>query len=93
MITNLYSIYDSIAEIFNKPFAAINDGDAARSFETSVKEQAHKNDYVLYHVGAYDDNAGTLQANKIPIKIKSGFDIQTTQVSSITPEMQRSDLK
>jgi len=83
MIHNLYSIYDTVAEIFNKPFTAINDGDARRSFEASIKDITQKNDYVLYHIGAHNDNDGTLQANKVPVKIVSGVEFKTDNVVNI----------
>ena len=80
MFLNLYTIYDTVAEVFNKPFADINDASAIRSFSESVKDQAHKNDYVLYHIGGFDDNSGQITADKAPLKLKSGFEVKNENV-------------
>jgi len=93
MYKNLYAIYDTVSELFNNPFTDINDQSAIRAFTQSVTEQPHKNDYVLYHIAGYDDNSGMITQNKNPVKIKSGIEINTATVSSITPEMQRQDLE
>jgi len=93
MYKNLYAIYDTVSELFNNPFTDINDQSAIRAFTQSVTEQPHKNDYVLYHIAGYDDNSGTITQNKNPVKIKSGLEVKTASVSSITPEMQREDLE
>jgi len=92
MRTNIYSIYDTIAKIFNKPFTEVNDASAKRSFETAGQNQPHSADYNLYHIGYYDDNTGEI----IPVdpeKIAMGIHIPAPTVASITPEMQQEDLK
>jgi hypothetical protein len=76
MRLQLYSIYDTIADVFNKPFTAHNDADAIRAFTQSFEQgnQANKNDYVLYHLGEYNDANGEIEAIT-PLKTYSGFDI------------------
>ena len=54
----MYSVYDTIACVFNKPFCDINDASAIRSFDQSAGEQPHFGDYELYRVGEYDDSNG-----------------------------------
>ncbi|AXL14467.1 nonstructural protein [Microviridae sp.] len=76
MKLNIYSIFDTVAEVFNKPFTDINNATAIRSFTQSVLDQPHKNDYVLYNMGEFDDNSGHIQPNKTPTKILSGFDVK-----------------
>ena len=92
MRTQLYSIYDTIAQVFNKPFTEFNDESAKRAFQQSSEKQAYINDYALYHLGEYNDNDGTIVPVSAPVRIMLGTDIKPT-VSSITPEMQRADLE
>jgi hypothetical protein len=82
MRMQLYAIYDTIADVFNKPFTAHNDADAIRAFTQSFEQgnQANKEDFVLYHLAEYDDSNGCIHpgskdSNNNPMKIYSGFDI------------------
>jgi hypothetical protein len=76
MKLELYAIYDTIADVFNKPFTAHNDADAIRAFTQSFEQgnQANKNDYVLYSLGSYNDGSGEISP-VVPLKVYSGFDI------------------
>ena len=77
MKLGLYSIYDTIAEVFNKPYTAHNDADAKRAFEQSFKsgEKANKDDYVMYKVATWNDATGDVEPI-LPEKMLSGFDIK-----------------
>ena len=86
MFKNLYAIFDTVAEVYNNPFTDINNQSAIRAFSTSVKEQPHKNDYVLYHIGAFDDNSGLITADKNPVRLYSGIEVKTDNVTEL-PEM------
>jgi hypothetical protein len=86
MIMQMYAIYDTVADVFNKPFTAHNDADAIRAFSQSFEQgnKANKQDYVLYHIGEYNDSDGSLypgtkDSNSNPMKIYSGFDIGKDQ--------------
>lgn len=75
MKLKLFSIYDTVAEIFNRPFADINDASAIRSFDQLMIEQGkNKTDYILYNIGEYSDQDGMIQPN-VPKKIRTGFDV------------------
>ena len=93
MRTNLYSIYDTIAEVFNKPFTHHNDSAAIRAFTDSLKENQynHKDDYALYAVGEWDDNKGVIHAYDVPKKIYTGLEIKLGQ--SISQDQQLEDLE
>jgi len=86
----MYTIYDTVTEVFNRPFTEINDASATRAFTNSIEEAKNKNEYELYHIGAYNDNNGQLEGNLHPVKIKTGFEVK--KAKSITPEMQKADL-
>jgi hypothetical protein len=72
----MMSIYDTVAEVFNKPFASINNADAIRAFTQSLDDNPNKNDYALYRIGEFDDNEGVFIPEKNPSKIYTGFDIK-----------------
>lgn len=61
----LYSVYDDKACFFASPFYAMNHSDAIRSFSDAVADpqtrvSIHPSDYVLYHIGTFDDVSGSL---------------------------------
>lgn len=91
MNTNLYSAFDSVAEVFHRPFTEVNDKTAIRAFSSSLEDNKNKNDYTLYKIGTFDDNNGNIEKTKTPIKILTGFEIKT--VSSISPEQNLKDLQ
>lgn len=78
MRLQMYSIFDTVSQVFHKPFTAHNDGDAIRAFSQATLEHAgsNKNDYVLYHVGEWNDAEGLVVGKENPLKIQSGFDIK-----------------
>jgi hypothetical protein len=69
MKMHMFSIYDSIAEVFNKPFTEVNAASATRLFKNSLSDNVNKRDFFLYHVGEYDDNKGTLIPYNVPKRI------------------------
>ena len=75
MITNVYSIRDTLAEIFNQPFCEINNATAIRAFSSAMLEKPNKDDYILCHIGTYDDLTGQHTVNE-PVKIFSGLDVR-----------------
>lgn len=89
MNLNIYSIYDTVAQVFNKPFVDINDNSARRTFAQSLKEVPHKTDYVLYSLGSYTDHDGVI-VPATPTRIYSGFDVQSLDSgnlpASLTPQ-------
>lgn len=65
MILNAYAIYDRKGLVYHPPFYASQDGQAVRSLQDLVSDAnttigRHPADYVLYRVGAYDDQSGQL---------------------------------
>lgn len=76
MKTKMYSIYDTIAEVFNKPFAHLNNASAIRDFKQAMHDNPNKNDYSVYLIAEFSDSNGEITAIT-PQKIITGFDIQT----------------
>lgn len=76
MKLRVYSIYDSVAQVFNRPFTEINDGTAIRSFNQNAASQPHKNDYTLFRLGEFVDHSGMLIPEKAPVKVITGFEVE-----------------
>lgn len=75
MKLNVYSIFDILAEVFNKPFCDHTDASATRSFKASLQEnhERNKEDYCLYRIGTFNDNTGETLAEKTPVKVYAPF--------------------
>lgn len=76
MTLNIYSIFDTVAQVFNKPFTELNNATAIRAFTGSIQSQEYKDDYVLYNLGELDDNSGVIKPNENPVKILSGLEVE-----------------
>lgn len=66
-----FSIRDSKAEVFNTPFFQKTHGEAERSFKSLLNDQQsmiakYPDDYDLYYIGEYDDQAGTFSVLDTP---------------------------
>jgi len=87
MINNLYSIYDKVSGVFNKPFVEVNDASAKRAFQHSLKSAPDMTDYELYYIGQFDDGKGDLMLmdKDMPRKIWTGLAIASQ--SERVPEM------
>ena len=69
MKANLYSIFDSLAEVFNKPFTEHNNQTAQRAFTQAMQENPNRRDFYLYHVGEWNDAKGLVIPYDTPKKI------------------------
>lgn len=63
MISKVFSIYDSKAEIYNKPFIMATKGQAIRGFADLANDEnidigKHPQDFTLFEIGEYDDERG-----------------------------------
>jgi hypothetical protein len=79
MKVNLYSIYDSIAEVFNKPFGETTNGSAERAYKQALGDNPNARDYLLFHVGEWDDNKGTGKFFAVPKRIADNYSNQTIE--------------
>lgn len=66
MLLNIYSIFDSAAEAYTKPFYMHNDGLAIRAFQDNVNSEDqnnisnHPDQFTLFKIGTYDDKTGEI---------------------------------
>jgi len=83
----IYSIFDNVAQVYNRPYYMVNSGMATRSFTDEVNRPSddnpmykHPNDYDLYLLGEFDDETGTVvtvnpvlivKGSSVAVKVKS----------------------
>lgn len=65
MILKAFTVYDTKSEAYMQPFFQNAKGQAIRAFEDSCNDpnhpfSKHPGDYVLFEIGAYDDQSGTM---------------------------------
>lgn len=71
MTLHAFCIYDRKGTLFHAPFFAVSAGAAVRSFSDLVNDPnttvgRHPSDYVLYRVGSFDDQSGSLSRTDLP---------------------------
>lgn len=79
-ILKMFTIYDSKAEAYLRPFFCPTKGIALRSISDAVNTpgdnlQKHAADYTLFEIGEYDDSTGniTMHASKINLGVCHEF--------------------
>ena len=75
----LYTIRDLQADVFEKIFAFNSEGEAKRVFLQACLDTTHAigqfpDDYVLYHIGEYDDTNGIPHGHD-PVRVITGVEI------------------
>lgn len=76
MITQVYAIFDSVANMYNKPFHQVNEAVALRTCKDLANDpnsEIAKNpdNYSLFHLGEYDDATAEFKLKACPqIKLK-----------------------
>jgi len=86
-----FTIFDTKAQAYGRPFFNHTIPEAIRTFTDAVNAAdspffRHPEDYLLFHVGSYDDAGGVLEAcNPVPLGSASNFKIELN-VAPINPE-------
>lgn len=67
MRLNVYTIFDTAAAVYKRPFVAQADGEVLRVFKDMALNKdheigAHPEDYSLWRIGTFDDNKAILVA-------------------------------
>lgn len=75
---NMFTVYDSKAEMYTLPYFASNEAMGRRHFETWINDSKHTfglhpADYTLYTCGEYEDNTATITQEKI-ISLGNGLE-------------------
>lgn len=71
MKLGLFSVRDEKAEVFSPPLSSMNVGTITRSLFDVLKSGSHDyakhpEDYVLYHLGTFDDQTGQMELFTAP---------------------------
>ena len=74
MQQQMYSIYDSVQEIYHQPHFMINEAAALRQFADMANDEQsnvnkHPTDYSLWHVGSYEDTTATIELLDTPKRL------------------------
>lgn len=82
MITNMYTIYDSKAETYSKPFHMLNDSLALRSCTDLANDpnselNRHPEDFTLFLIGEWDDNSCEFEIRESPKSILRFHELAT----------------
>jgi hypothetical protein len=78
MDKSIYSIYDKKSELYQSPFAELNNGVATRAIQDVLQQKQHQfynhsEDYSLYKLGIFDEIQGQVlpHAPELIIEIKT----------------------
>lgn len=80
MITKIFTVFDSKAEVYLVPFFYNTRGEAIRSFKDTVNDRSHPMgrhpaDFTLFEIGHYDNETGICEA--IPaFNLGNGVELQ-----------------
>lgn len=63
MINKVFSVYDSKAEMYLRPFLARSKGEALRGFSDASNDKTleigkHPEDYTLFYIAEFDESTG-----------------------------------
>lgn len=78
MKLQIFSVMDKAVGAFLQPFFSRAKGEAVRSFADACNDEKHNfnthaSDYLLVHLGEFDDTAGTFKCHE-PIRIISAVE-------------------
>lgn len=74
-----FSIYDTAAKAFNRPFFQNTKGQAIRGFSDAVNDEStelwkHPEDYILFELGEFDDSDGSFLPMN-PTKVVTAMEV------------------
>lgn len=82
MLYQIVTVHDKAADAFGRPMFVMSLGQAVRSFQDECNRAAddndlykHAADFVLYHVGRFDDSTGGIEVLK-PERIAEGANMK-----------------
>lgn len=80
MKLKIFSIHDSAAKVYARPFLFSTSAEAMRMFETQVNDKekggliaAHPDQFTLYQIGEYDDTTGKLTSGEVCMSLGNGI--------------------
>lgn len=81
----IFSVRDAATETYNTTFTAPTNQAAMRQFQdlsldTNTNVNKHPDDFILYRVGSWDDDTGTLIPEE-PVKLAHARDYHNEQIT------------
>lgn len=85
MISKMFSIRDSKAEIYGNPFFQKSHGEAERNFKTLTNDglstvNKYPEDFDLYYLGMYDDQTGKTETLDTPQHVVKATALKETKI-------------
>lgn len=89
MIHKVYTVYDSKAEAYLRPFFARSRGEALRMFEDTVNDPnsmflRHASDFTLFEIGEWDDVDGGFSVYEAKVSLGVALEFVRNQEQSDT---------
>jgi len=96
MILKMFTVYDSKAEAYLRPFYMNTKGEAIRLFTDMANDQNHQffkhpEDYTLFELGDYEDTNGSFDLCKTPMAIGKALEFKTQR--EMFPDTRQIDMK
>jgi hypothetical protein len=87
----MYSVYDSKAQAYQRPFIMRNSGEALRAFGTWANDPkgmlcTHAEDFVLYEIAEFDENTGNVLPHKNHSSLGKAIEYKRQETTSLTDE-------
>lgn len=81
MKTIMYTIYDSKAQVYNKPFYMVNEQVAVRSFRDLANDPSsdvckHPEDFTLWRVGEFEDTLNEITLSAPPVVVCKAIELK-----------------
>lgn len=82
MIQKVFTVYDSKAEIYLKPFHMNSRGEAVRAFgDASLDEKTqiakHPEDFTLFEIGEFDDSNGEYRMLNAKVSLGNALELKS----------------
>lgn len=82
-VHKVISVFDTAAQVFARPFFVTATGQAIRDFTDEINREAqdnplfrHPDDFILYQLGEFDDETGSIRSSEIPSVLVRGKDVK-----------------
>lgn len=88
MLLKMFSLYDSKAEAYNKPFYAVTTGAALREFEDAVRNgesmmNKYPHDFTLFEIGVFDDETAEIVIHNAKINLGTAHEYLKPELKAV----------
>lgn len=80
----MFTVYDSKAEVYDKPFCLLTKGECVRGFMDALNApnstlSKYPADFNLFEIGWYDQKTGTVEMHKSKINLGNGLEFKSRE--------------